>query len=250
MITAELFGTKIDFEDVATVHSQLETYLSQEQLHHIVTPNTEMVMRARHDSDFRNILNQADLRLPDGIGLVWAARWLFGSKKLERVTGVDIANWLLDWAARHKRPVVLIGNKSGLDPNAAQEAALKLTERYPELTITGHSLSAQDPPPPELLVPQPAIVLVGFGAPAQDLWIHQYAQKLDGVKIIMGSGATIDFAAGVQKRAPRWMQKLGLEWLWRLIRQPSRIGRQLAIPHFMWLVLLIKLGLIKNHPLR
>lgn len=248
----QIFGTTVDSDNADKVKKKLERYITGKTFHHIVTPNTEMVVRARRDKQFRDLINAAQLRLADGIGLIWFSRWVLENQRIETVHGADIVEDIFTLAKLHGKQILLIGNKAGLDPHSAETAARTVAKRYPGLHIGGLSIEpdSQDHELELVRHVDPDIVLVGLGAPQQDFWIKAHRGQFRHATIAVGVGATIDYLSGAQKRSPRWMQKMELEWLWRLITQPKRLGRQLAIPYFLWLMLLVKLRLLPNKPLR
>ncbi|MBW7877757.1 MAG: WecB/TagA/CpsF family glycosyltransferase [Anaerolineae bacterium] len=205
-------------------------------LHHVCTINPEFVMVAQTDPVFRRVLRQADLCVPDGIGLLLAARML-GRKLPERVTGSDGVPRIAERAAREGWSLFLLGAAEGI---AAQAAAI-LIERYPGLKIAGTfsgSARREDEDAQVAMINASGadILLVAYGAPKQDAWIARNAPRLN-VKMAMGIGGSLDFVAGIVPRAPVWMQRAGIEWLFRLIRQPWRIKRMLRLPRFVWAVL-------------
>ena len=190
----------------------------------ICTANPEFVMTAQRDAVFRRVLNEADLVLPDGVGLLWAARRQ-GRVLPERVAGSDLIYRLAELAARHGWRVFYLGAAEGV----AAEAAARLQARYPGLVVAGTfagSPRAEDEPEivGKVRAARPDVLLVAYGAPAQDKWISRNKAAL-GVPVSLGVGGAFDFVAGVAVRAPRWVQRLGLEWLHRLIRQPWRLRR-------------------------
>lgn len=193
----------------------------------ICTANPEFVMAARRDAEFREVLNRADLVLPDGVGLLWAARRL-GARLPERMAGSDLIYRLAELAGQHAWRVYFLGAAEGV----AQAAAERLRSLYPGLVIAG--AFAGDPGPASaaaqvaaIQAARPDVLLVAYGAPAQDKWIAQHKEALD-VPVSMGVGGSFDFVAGVARRAPVWVQRLGLEWLHRLWRQPWRARRILT----------------------
>jgi N-acetylglucosaminyldiphosphoundecaprenol N-acetyl-beta-D-mannosaminyltransferase len=197
----------------------------------IVTLNPEMVMTARHDAALRDALLTAELVLPDGIGVVWALR-LRGETVPERVTGVDLLDAFAGLAASRGYRIFLLGAA----PGVAEAAAGRLIERYPGLLVVGTYAGSPHPADaPDILGRINAsgadAVFVAFGAPAQEHWIAAHRQQL-GAAVAMGVGGAFDFIAGRVPRAPRWVRRCGLEWLYRLARQPWRWRRMLALPHF------------------
>jgi N-acetylglucosaminyldiphosphoundecaprenol N-acetyl-beta-D-mannosaminyltransferase len=190
----------------------------------ICTANPEFIMTARRDPEFRAVLNAADLVLPDGVGLLWAARWQ-GRRMPERVAGSDLIYRLAELASQHGWRVYFLGAAEGV----AAAAAGRLKSLYPGLVIAG--TAAGDPGPASapaqvtaIQAARPDVLLVAYGAPAQDIWIARHKDVL-GVPVSMGVGGSFDFVAGVAHRAPAWAQRLWLEWLHRLWRQPWRVRR-------------------------
>ncbi|MGI6367310.1 MAG: WecB/TagA/CpsF family glycosyltransferase [Anaerolineae bacterium] len=207
--------------------------------HQIATVNPEFIIRAGRDAAFAAVLQGADLAIPDGQGLLWAARWLKRPLR-ERVAGSDMVTLLARESARQGYRIFLLGAA----PGVADTAAERLRERYPGVNIVGTHPGSPRPEDDaqacELIRrARPHILLVAYGAPAQDLWIARN-QPLLCVPVAIGVGGSLDFIAGVQKRAPAWMRRNGLEWLYRLIRQPSRWRRMLALPLFVWRVLTVR----------
>jgi N-acetylglucosaminyldiphosphoundecaprenol N-acetyl-beta-D-mannosaminyltransferase len=200
--------------------------------HQVVTVNTEFVMEARRNALFRATINEAALTVPDGIGVVWATRYL-GQPAPERITGTDLIPAIAGRCASRGYRLYLLGAA----PGVAEAAAARLAARFPGLQIAG--TYAGSPAPAEeaeiiarIAAAQPDVLCVAYGAPAQELWIRRNLERLP-VAVAMGVGGAFDFLSGRKKRAPRAMQRLGLEWLYRLYREPWRWRRMLAIPRFM-----------------
>lgn len=190
----------------------------------ICTPNPEFLMTARRDPAFRDVLRAADLNIPDGVGLLWAARWL-GQRLPERVAGSDLVGEIAALAARSGWRLFLLGAA----PGVAERAAEVLRARYPGLNVVGTESGSPRPEDADRLIAlvtatRPDVLFVAYGAPAQDKWIAAHRQRLN-VPVSMGIGGSLDFIAGIAPRAPRWLQRLGLEWLYRLARQPWRARR-------------------------
>ncbi len=238
MKNVEILGVRVHATTMPEALERIAAFVAAGPSHQIVTVNPEFVMTARRNLAFRQVLNQADLSLPDGIGLVWAARLLHGRGALpERVAGVDVVERLAEVGARRGWRLYLLGAAEGVAARAAQA----LTRRYPGLAVVGTCAGSPTEAEAAGLIArvraaQPDILLVAYGAPAQDLWIARHRHELQ-VPVAMGVGGAFDFIAGVTRRAPRWMQKAGLEWLHRLIQQPWRWRRMTALPRFAALVI-------------
>ncbi len=201
--------------------------------HQVATVNPEFVMVAQQNIPFRQVLQHADLCVADGVGLLLAARWQ--KRPLpERVTGNELLQALAARAATEGWSFFFLGAA----PGVAETAAATLQQRWPALRIAG--CYAGSPRAEEVVsiirrvqMARPAILLVAYGAPAQDLWIARCQPTLQ-IPLAIGVGGAFDFLAGRVPRAPHWMQRWGLEWLFRLLRQPWRWRRMLSLPRFAW----------------
>jgi exopolysaccharide biosynthesis WecB/TagA/CpsF family protein len=212
-------------------------WVSGDQPHHVCTINPEMIMIAQKDVNFHNILSRADLTVPDGVGLLWAARHI-GKPLPERVTGSDGVPLIASEAAKRGWKLYLLGAA----PGVADKAAEILRARHPDLQIVGvyggnPSAAEEDAIVERINASNADILFVAYGAPNQDKWIARNLPRLR-VKMAMGVGGSLDFVAGVMPRAPESFQRLGLEWLYRLYLQPWRILRMMRLPRFMLAVLL------------
>ncbi|MER3500923.1 MAG: glycosyltransferase [Candidatus Fervidibacterota bacterium] len=213
----------------------LEHFLSERKTHLVVTSDASALVRAQEDEEFRRIVQNADLVTPDGIGVVWSAR-LLGLPVYERVPGVELMAKLCERAARKGWRVFLLGAR----PYIAEKAAQNLQQRYHGLRIVGthHGYFTPDEEKQviaQIKAAQPDILFVAFGIPKQEKWIAKHADELN-VPLCIGVGGSFDVYAGVVKRAPEWVQRLCLEWLYRTVRDPKRLPRLLAIPKLLWLV--------------
>ncbi len=202
--------------------------------HHVVTTNPEFVMEAQHNATFREVLFNADLSVPDGFGLLLAARWL-GTPLRGRATGVALSNRIAALAAERGYRLFLLGAA----PGVAEEAAAVLTRRHPRLTIAGCYAGTPHPRHEPFLrqviaAARPHILLVAYGHPNQDLWIARNQPALQ-IPLAMGVGGVFDYLSGRVPLAPAWVRRIGLEWLYRLVRQPRRWRRiVVAVPLFLW----------------
>lgn len=203
----------------------------------VVTVNTEFVMAAQKNSEFRQTINTAALAIADGIGVVWATRFV-GFPTPERITGTDTLVALARCSAEKGYRLYLLGAAPGI----AEQAGESLQALAPGLQIAGTYAGSPAPGEEDAIIERihaanADILCVAYGAPAQDLWIFRNLSRLP-VALAMGVGGAYDFLSGRQRRAPRSMQRLGLEWLYRLYREPWRWKRMLALPHFIIQVLL------------
>lgn len=215
----------------------LETAVGVRIPRQICTANPEFVMRAQHDPVFRDVLNAADLVLPDGVGLLWAARRQ-GRRFPERVAGSDLIYHVAELAGQHGWRLYFLGAAEGV----AEQAAARLQRLYPGWQLAGTFAGSPRAEEAEAIVghilqARPDVLMVAYGAPAQDVWIARHKAQL-GVPVSIGVGGAFDFVAGVAQRAPTWVQRVGLEWLHRLARQPWRWRRIFtATVMFSWRVL-------------
>lgn len=197
----------------------------------VITVNPEFVMAAQRNALFRQCIYDAALVTPDGIGIVWAMRYLH-TPTPERVTGTDTLQALAQRCALKGYRLYLLGAA----PGVAEEAALHLQELAPSLQIAGCYAGSPAPSEEEAILERIAaahadIVCVAYGAPAQELWIYRNRERL-AAAVAMGVGGAYDFISGRQLRAPKLMQRVGLEWLFRLYREPWRWRRMLVLPLF------------------
>lgn len=219
-----LLGVPIDVITADEAVRRLHDFSKGDRLRHVMTPNNEMLLQATADDDFHSVLCDADLCLPDSTGLVFAARHT-GQGALGRVPGSDaFVKYCL--SADASVPVFFLGAAEGV----AEKAADALKKQNPDLNVVGTlSGSPKDEDAQgivDVINDSGAVALfVAFGSPAQDMWIHTHAHLLTNVRMAMGIGGSFDFVAGNIRRAPSVMRKAGLEWAWRLLLQPSRIGR-------------------------
>jgi N-acetylglucosaminyldiphosphoundecaprenol N-acetyl-beta-D-mannosaminyltransferase len=229
-----ILGVVVDNIVEAEAIKRITGFVTEGGPHHIVTVNPEFVMEARHNQAFRRVLAAADMATPDGFGLLLAAR-LRGNAFRGRVTGVALAELIAASAAEHSWSLFLLGAA----PGVAERAAQALQRKYPGLRIAGcyaGSPRRDDEPAirARINAAQPTVLLVAYGHPAQDLWIARN-QPLMRVPVAIGVGGVFDYLAGETPRAPVWMRRIGMEWMYRLFRQPQRWRRILvAVPLFLW----------------
>lgn len=247
MEKVNILGVNIDRVSREDTKRILSGFLEDNNTNTIYTPNTEIVMESKKNKELENILNTGTLVIPDGIGLIYASR--IKKKPLpERVTGYDTSLDILEIGNKKESSVFLLGGEEGI----AKKAGEVILEKYPNIKIVGlnngyfkgsHTKNYQEEEEQKIIdkinKSEADILFIGFGAPKQEYWINKNKDKLN-VKIIIGNGGTMDVLAGKVKRAPVIFQKLGLEWFYRLISEPSRIKRQLAIPKFILTIIFTK----------
>lgn len=239
-----IFGVKIfniDFQEAINIANR---FLKEDRNHSIITPNTEIVMAAKDDEELRDIINGADLVIPDGIGLIYGSK-MRGHPLKERVTGYDVSMELLKILNEIGGSLYMLGGKPGVTDKAEE----KIKKDYENINIVGHHHGyfkgihrgmKGDPEELEIIEEinslKPDIIFLGLGFPKQEMFINEYKDKLNS-KIIIGNGGVMDILAGNMKRAPEIFIKLHLEWFYRLLKEPSRIKRQVAIPKFIFEIL-------------
>ena len=197
----------------------------------VVTANPEIVLRCRADAEYARAVNGADLVLADGVGDLLAGR-ILGTPLPERVAGADLVPRVLRDLARRGGSVFLYGGR----PGVAEAAAAALEREYPGLRIAGTEngyISSGGELTARLLALRPDLVLAGLGAPKQELWMRRNGPALK-VGLMAGLGGSLDVFAGTAKRAPVFFQKLGLEWFYRLIKEPWRFKRMMKLPKFLF----------------
>ena len=244
MDNIKIFGIRIDNVSLDEATKIVDGFLQGDRLRTISTPNTEIVMAAKDDEKIKGIINNSDLVIPDGIGLIYGSK-IRGKPLKERVTGFDLSIKLLEIANEKGYSLYLLGGKEGV----AKKAGENILKRYPNIKLAGFhhgyfkgSHTGYNNHEEEMEIideinkAKPDIIFVGLGFPKQETWIAANKDRLPG-KVIIGKWGTMDVLAGKSKRAPEIFQRLGLEWLYRLIQEPRRIKRQLALPKFMLHVL-------------
>ena len=229
MIKANVLGVKIHAISMKQAVGMLKSYLKTNQLKQVVTPNPEIIMKARKDKRLKAIINRADLVVPDGIGVVFASKLI-----KERVAGIDlIINFF-------KTGIPIKVYLLGAEPNIAEKAALNISKKYLNVEIVGtyHGFFSSfeiDEILQDIERNNPDLLLVGLGSPRQEEWIFCKKPK---AKIAIGCGGAINVFAGEVKRAPKIFIKLNLEWFYRVIKEPVRLKRLLVMPNFLLLILL------------
>ena len=209
---------------------QAEELMNDGKTHFVVTPNPEIVQIGKKDAVFKTLLCDADLTIPDGIGVIYAAK-ILGRPLKERVPGIEFASGLCSRMSKSGKKLFLLGAK----PGVAEDAAKNLAEKYPGLVICGtHDgyFSESEPVVAQIKASGADVVFVCLGAPKQEKWMAEYGPAT-GASLLLGLGGSLDVFAGKVQRAPEGWQKLGLEWLYRLIKQPSRFGRMAKLPLFL-----------------
>lgn len=243
----KILGINITSDSKKTILEELEKRLSNPGKNDsgsvtIVTPNPEQIVYAKRDEQFAGILNRADVAIPDGGGIVWASRVFHPSARIVRIPGVEFMEDLVAMEKKRGVPIALIGGRGGL----AVRTLECLQARYPGLQ--GWTVEPEKAPiekiAEKIRKTKTRMVFVGLGAPKQEYFIEKLRTQNLRTRtsiILMSVGGSFDIMTGRTPRAPQFMRALGLEWLWRLLREPRRFGRQLALVKFVWLVLMERL---------
>lgn len=201
---------------------------------YVVTPNPEIVWLCRNSADLKKAVGGAAMVLPDGVGIIYGAK-ILGTPLKEKLPGADFAEALIAGLSGRGGSVYLFGAK----PGVADAAGQRLADQYPGLVIAGtHDGYFQDDEPiiADINEKKPDFLMVCLGAPKQELWMEKNRGRLD-VGLMAGLGGTLDVYAGTVKRAPERWRRLGLEWLYRLVKEPRRIGRMMKLPLFLFAVI-------------
>lgn len=241
MQSLEILGCRLDLLDADQATEQIMQFVRDRASAQIVTLGTEMVVYAQRDPAFRDVVNHCALSLCDTVGLLAVARRR-GAKLRERVTGVELVEDVCARAASDGIGVYFFGGAEGV----AADAAAILETRFPGLRVAGARngffTSEEEPRIVEAIRASGAgILFAGLGSPRQEMWLARNLQAT-GCGAAIGVGGSFDVLSGRVQRAPQVWRRLGLEWLYRLISEPKRFRRQLALPYFVWLVALERLG--------
>lgn len=229
----DIMGLQFDNITMEEALDAAKALLQGEHAARVVTPNAEIAYEALHDENMRTLLNSAELMLPDGAGVVLASKILKTPLK-QKVAGVDFADGLLGVLETTGQSLYLLGSKPGVGELAAQ----KMTQKHPKLRIAGIAdgyFQDEAPVIDKINASGADVLFVCLGAPKQEQFMARH-QKALHVKLMAGLGGTLDSFAGTVKRAPKWMIRLNLEWLYRLIKEPKRFIRMLRLPKYLWAV--------------
>lgn len=227
----DVMGVEFDNVTMEEAVAKARRLMTERRAAYVVTPNPEIIMRCREDAAALDAVQRADLVLPDGIGVIYGAK-ILGTPLKTKLPGIDFATTLMGELAQEGKSVFLFGAK----PGVAEIAGEQLQAQFPGLVIAGTNdgyFTDEAPVIEKINAVQPDLLLVCLGAPKQELWMQRNAPRLN-VGLMAGLGGSLDVFAGTVKRAPKFFQKLGLEWFYRLIKEPSRIGRMMKLPKFLF----------------
>ena len=229
METVNILGVQVNKYSMSEAVQKASELIDTEGCSMIFTPNSEIILYASNTPEFTDVLNSADMIIPDGIGVVYGSK-ILGNPIRERVAGYDLVCNLFPVMAQKGQSVYLLGAK----PGVAEKAAETLVEKYPGLVIAGtHDGYFKDDTEviADINDAAPDFLMVCLGFPKQENWIYTNREKLN-TKLAIGAGGCLDVFAGTVQRAPEFYCNHGIEWLYRLIKQPSRFVRMLALPKF------------------
>jgi N-acetylglucosaminyldiphosphoundecaprenol N-acetyl-beta-D-mannosaminyltransferase len=237
----EILGCKLDILDANEAAARIMTFAREGAGAQVVTLGTEMVVHAQKDERFRDVVNASALSLCDTVGVLGVARRR-GADLHDRVTGIELVERLCAQAAREGLPTYFFGGAEG----AAADAAAIMEARFPGLVVAGarngfFKDDEIDGIVDEIRASGAKLLFVGLGSPRQELWLAEHLGET-GVGAAIGVGGSFDVLGGRATRAPHVMRRFGLEWLYRLFKEPHRWRRQLALPYFVWLVVLDGFG--------
>lgn len=239
--SVSVLGVPISKVTMEEATQKIREFVKEDGFHSVITPNPEIVMLAKENEDFHKIIEDADLVVPDGIGVVIASKLKKGEKLPERVAGYDLVQNTMKDAVKEGYKYYFFGSKPGISEMAAE----KMRETYPGIQIVGTRNGYFKPEDEEAIIEDinrsgANILLVALGAPKQEKWMVENSSKMPNIKVAIGVGGSLDVMSGNVKRAPLAFQKLGLEWFYRLIKQPSRFVRMLVLPKFLIKVIFYK----------
>lgn len=234
--TISILGVKVACMSLARALDWVSVMVEQGRPRHVVTANAEIIYMAKQEPDFAALLGKADLVTADGSGVVLASRML-GDPLQERVTGIELIQGIFDRAEEKGWGIYFLGAR----PEVLEKTVLNVLGRHPMLRVSGyrHGYFSQEETAEvvsNISKVKPDILLVALGVPRQETFIRENLKELN-VPVSIGVGGSFDVLAGVVKRAPLWMQRYGLEWLYRLYKEPWRLKRMTALPKFLLAVM-------------
>jgi N-acetylglucosaminyldiphosphoundecaprenol N-acetyl-beta-D-mannosaminyltransferase len=239
--TVNILDIPVDSITMSEAVAKIGAFIEEGGVHAIYTPNAEIMMAAQRDSDLKGILAKADMLTADGAGVVLASK-LLGRSVPEKVSGIDLVGEVFKAYAGKGLRCYLFGSK----PGVAEEAAEKINAVYPGVVVAGcrngyFNADQDDEIVSAINASNADILLAALGAPKQEKWIYSHKNRLN-VKVCMGVGGTLDVLAGRAQLAPDFFRRNGLEWLYRLCKEPRRAVRMLDLPRFMLRVLFAKIA--------
>jgi len=235
----EIFGIPIDNLNMEEAMDRFKELLKRDRMSSIYTPNTEIIMLSETDEKLKDALTDSQLNVPDGFGLVLASR-IHGMGIKGKVAGIDMMEQILKYLNHTKKSIYILGAK----PEILAGSITKIQNDYPCITVKDSYHGYFNEEQEKHIIKKinelkPDVLFVALGAPKQEKWIYENKHQLNA-KVAMGIGGSLDVMSGVAKRAPKVMVDMGLEWLYRLIKEPWRFNRMLVIPKFLLKVVLTR----------
>lgn len=226
-LKTEILGIRFDNLTRQEAAQKGAELLAQDKFHYVVTPNPEFILAAEEDKSFQAVLNAADMVLPDGVGVVYSAK-ILGTPLKARVPGIEFAEDMLACLNEMEGRLYLLGAK----PGVAEEAGERILERYPNIVLCGTQdgyFKDEETVLLNVAGARPDLLFVCLGAPKQEQWMARWG-KHTGARLAIGLGGVLDVFAGHVERAPEAWQKMGMEWAYRLVKEPARVGRMARLP--------------------
>ena len=239
--TIDILGVPVDIVTMRDAVEKVMSFLAENRVHTVYTPNAEIMMAAQRDGRLKAILKEADLLVADGAGVVLASR-ILGKALPEKVSGIDLVRNIFQEAQYRGIRFFFFGGR----PGVAEDAAANLVKTYGSLEIVGYRNGYFSPDEEGDIIDRinssgADILLVALGAPKQEIWIYEHRNVLN-VNVCIGVGGSLDVFAGRAKLAPELLRRNGLEWLYRLYREPWRLGRMMDLPRFMVRVIVARIN--------
>lgn len=240
---SKIAGILIDSVTMSEAVHRIENIIANNDSGYVVTPNVDHIVKLQDDREFREIYENAALVLPDGLPILWAARFL-GCPLKEKVSGSDLFPQLCEYSAVKGYRLFFLGGR----PGAAEECREILTKKFANIVVSGcysppmgfeNDIDENDKIVDMIKNAKPDILFVGLGAPKQEKWISRFIDDLQ-VPVAIGIGVSFEFTAGMVRRAPVWMQRVGLEWFWRLIMEPRRLWKRYLIDDMAFIGLILR----------
>jgi len=229
-----ILGIPVDKLTEKEVLEKINDFINERRFHLIVTINSENATKALENKKFLDVIKNSDLVIPDGIGIIVASK-ILGNKLPERIPGIDLSYKILEISNQKGYKIVLIGGKEGVAENAKKSLKKIFPDLNIVLTYNGYfGKDEENKIVKEIQKLEPDILLVGMGSEKQEIWIWDNKEKFKNISICIGVGGTLDIWAGKKKRAPKFIQKIGLEWLYRMAIEPKRIVRIFKIFIFLY----------------
>jgi N-acetylglucosaminyldiphosphoundecaprenol N-acetyl-beta-D-mannosaminyltransferase len=230
----DILGVKVNLVTMPQSLDIIEDFINSKTPHLVVTLGTEMTMMAQKDMELKKVINNAHLIVPDTAGIVWSTKFLH-KKTIKKVAGIELLENLIERGSKKNYTFYFLGSQEGI----AKKAAENLVKLFPSLKVlgthNGYFRGKDEEVIEEINRLKPDILVIAMGVPYQEKWTYKNMEKLN-VPVCIGVGGSFDVISGKLDRAPGWMIKLNIEWLYRLYREPTRAIRMLALPHFVLLV--------------